>query len=168
MRLFIAFWPDQHTRERMQAIQQAYTGGGRPVRPENFHLTVAFLGQVEKQRVPALQTMMQAIRIPRTELQLDRLAWFRRSQVFWLGCRWTPPPVLAAVQDLTQRLAQAGFSTDQRSWQAHVSLYRKMRNTPEIIDPEPVIWPLKPWVLVASETRPEGVEYRIIHRPPVD
>jgi len=162
MRLFIAFWPDSEIRRQITSIQMRYSGSGKPVRPENFHLTAAFLGQVEENRVPELHAMIEKIQLPRTKLPLDRLGWFRRSQVFWLGCRQTPEALLEAVLDLSRWLEVAGFKTDNRPWQPHVTLYRKMRTEPEIIDPAPVTWPITSLVLVASETRPEGVKYRLV------
>ena len=48
-RLFFALWPDSAVRAVLQASCQAVTVscGGRPVPPRNYHLTLAFLGQVD-------------------------------------------------------------------------------------------------------------------------
>src|SRR5437667_76833 len=43
LRLFYALWPDAATRAALTRLQLAVRG--RNMRPENFHLTLAFLGE---------------------------------------------------------------------------------------------------------------------------
>ncbi|WP_458527413.1 2'-5' RNA ligase family protein, partial [Onishia taeanensis] len=55
-RLFLALWPDPAVREALSSTAgQAHLAcRGRPVAPEQLHLTLAFLGQVPTERLSAL------------------------------------------------------------------------------------------------------------------
>jgi 2'-5' RNA ligase len=51
--LFFALWPDHALQQSLAETTQTVVlaAGGRPVPPENFHLTLAFLGSVPDARI---------------------------------------------------------------------------------------------------------------------
>jgi 2'-5' RNA ligase len=52
--LFVAVWPDESTRSRLSALDLGSGVGLRVVGPEQWHITLRFLGQVDDDRVPEL------------------------------------------------------------------------------------------------------------------
>jgi RNA 2',3'-cyclic 3'-phosphodiesterase len=56
MRVFVAAWPDDPTRRRLDALQQELgrSKGLRFVGPERWHVTLRFLGEVDENTVGAV------------------------------------------------------------------------------------------------------------------
>jgi 2'-5' RNA ligase len=52
--LFVAVWPDEPTRTRLAALDLGSGHGLRLVGPDQWHITLRFLGDVEEERVPEL------------------------------------------------------------------------------------------------------------------
>lgn len=162
-RLFFALWPDGRIRERLAALAADLPlRGGRRVRPENLHLTLAFLGEVPAAQAACLEAAAAGVRAAPFELVLDRLGGFGRTRVVWLGCRHQPEPLLALVRALNQALAEGcGYLPEARPFAAHLTVARRARHPPRPQDVGPVPWPVSEFVLVESDLDPEGVRYRL-------
>jgi 2'-5' RNA ligase len=52
--MFVAVWPDEPTRSRLSGLDLGSGRGLRVVGPEQWHITLRFLGQVEDDMVPEL------------------------------------------------------------------------------------------------------------------
>ena len=146
----------------MVAIQKRWALPARPVRPELLHLTLAFLGAVDAVRVDALARLAASLEPPAAQLLLDQTGWFAGSRVAWLGAAAPPATLLAFQHSLSASLAAAGWRSDFPLWQPHVTLYRDLRTAPAKLDLEPVDWAVRGFSLLASETVPGGVEYRLL------
>jgi RNA 2',3'-cyclic 3'-phosphodiesterase len=105
------------------------------VRPENIHLSLKFLGEVEETREPELRTALQRAAGQRSEprpltLQITGFGVFpdyHRPQVLWAGV--TPDPALELLQHgVEQTFAPLGFPTEARAFRPHVTLARAARN----------------------------------------
>jgi 2'-5' RNA ligase len=163
-RLFFALWPSAEVRDALAALAKDVRAhcGGRATRPEDIHLTLFFIGQVERSRFSDLQAAAAASGGARFELLLDRLGYFRRARVAWAG--GACPAVLASlVAQLTRTLAARGFPGEERPYVPHITLAREAARTPAGIAFEPVIWRADAFVLVES-VRGSGSSYRILQR----
>ena len=91
-RLFFALWPDEATREALRRATRTVLRhcGGKPVRPENFHITLAFLGNVPDEQLDAVLGAASGISLEPLTLTLDRFGYFPVPQVLWLGPAQTP------------------------------------------------------------------------------
>jgi 2'-5' RNA ligase len=51
-RLFFALWPDDAVRARLTGVVDSLrrTVSGKWVKPDNLHITLAFLGDIESER----------------------------------------------------------------------------------------------------------------------
>jgi 2'-5' RNA ligase len=105
------------------------------VRPENIHLSLKFLGEVEEGRGSELQMALQHAAGARPEprplaLQISGFGVFpdyHRPQVLWAGV--TPEPGLELLQhSVEQAFAPLGFPTEARAFRPHVTLARASRN----------------------------------------
>jgi 2'-5' RNA ligase len=159
-RLFFALWPDASIREGIGAVRRNALGGvGRPIRPENLHLTLVFLGEVEPEGRMCAEAAAAAVRAPAFELRLDDLGWFRRSQIAWLGAAHLPRALEDLVNGLHDGLSHCGFPREERPFKAHVTLARKVRSAPSVVDFAPVPWLVQGFALVESIAQPQGVRY---------
>ncbi len=158
-RLFFALDPDERVRQRLGRIQADLALPARRVPLPNLHITLAFLGDVAAADIGRLQTLAGTVDLPAVRLMLDRLGWFPRAGVAWLGCARPPPALSEFQQALTRCLLREGFAPDTRAWQPHVTLYRNLRTRWEKIPFEAVAWPLQGFCLLRSTSAERGPRY---------
>ena len=108
------------------------------VRPENIHLSLKFLGDVDDAREPELREALQRAAGTRSEprpprpvtLQITGFGVFpdyHRPHVLWAGV--TPDPGLELLQHgVEQAFAPLGFPTEARAFRPHVTLGRAARD----------------------------------------
>ncbi|MDD2759025.1 MAG: RNA 2',3'-cyclic phosphodiesterase [Methylomonas sp.] len=160
-RLFFALWPDEATRQQCRKIQRAVRGYGRPVSPNNLHLTLVFLGNVDQERLIAMTKAAADIDAQPITLVFDHLLYWKRPAVVCLGVESIAPTVSLLVSQLTQAAVRNEIPVDSRPYQPHVTLLRKA-NTLPAIQIEPLEWRADAFCLVESCSMPTGVEYRVI------
>lgn len=165
-RLFFALWPDEAVRLELVRISRklAVPPGAKRVPPDNLHLTLAFIGTQGAEVQACLEQQAEMIRLPPFSLTFDQLGFFAKPQVVWLGDNNPPESLLQLAQALKQAQLRCGLEPEARPFQTHLTLLRKVRHAPEPFQPDPVAWPVNEFVLVASETLPEGAKYRILRR----
>jgi len=132
--------------------------GGRKVAPENFHLTLAFLGVQPAARLEALKHLAAAIEAPRFELTLDGLVALGKGFV----CLRPQSPPTALVQlaaSLGQSLGAQGIVLDSRPFLPHLTLARQA-DLPQQGEPPAFSWVADRFVLYRSENTEDGVRYR--------
>ena len=105
------------------------------VRPENIHLSLKFLGDVEETREPELRTALTraagsgAAARPLT-VQITGFGAFpdyHRPHVLWAGV--TPEPGLELLQHgVEQAFEPLGFPTEARAFRPHVTVARASRD----------------------------------------
>ena len=162
LRLFFALWPDPATRRTLTRATKALvrSAGGRPVSPENLHITLAFLGHVASVRLETLQGLANDIRARPFELVLDRVGFFRRARSLWLGSAEPPPALIALERQLWQSLGAAGWSREPRPFVPHLTLARKAQAPPANMTVKPVSWPAVGFSLLESVTHQSGPVYQ--------
>ena len=89
MRLFIAACFDSRTRERLLSVQRRLRelGHGNLSRPENLHLTLSFLGEIEPHRLEALRAALDSVTRSDLPLQVTHTGCFCRDggDIWWVG-----------------------------------------------------------------------------------
>lgn len=165
-RLFLALWPGQAERDALAATARMLAGD-RAVRPANLHLTLVFLGATPLERLVCYEAALRGLQVPCLELRLDRIGYFRRPRVLWLGPAATPPALQALVDDLGARLGVCGFTLEARPFRPHITLARKFPGpAPDTSLPEPLSWTVDHVVLAESLTRENGAHYQVVRRWP--
>lgn len=165
-RLFFALWPDEVVRLQLVHIsrQLAVPSGAKRMVPDNLHLTLVFIGSQGQEVQECLEQQAAAIDLPPFTLTFDQLGFFAKPQVVWLGDKNPPESLLQLAQALKQAQLRCGLEPEARPFQTHLTLLRKVRHPPAPLQPEPVTWAVNDFVLVASETLPQGAQYRILRR----
>jgi len=165
-RLFFAVVPDAAARAALAALARevARETGGRAPREENLHLTLAFLGNLPRERIAELTAIGAAAAAAATPfpLALERVGAFREAGVAWAGTETVPAPMQRLFEELRALLRAAGLPTERRAFHPHVTLARRCRRGPPIAAMAPVAWRVESIVLMASETRPDGAHYRAL------
>lgn len=165
LRLFFALWPDDATREALNRtgkwLHQHW--GGRRMRADTLHITLAFLGATPVEKLDALFACADAVAVQPYELLLDQAGYWRHNRIGWLGASETPQQHVELVEALNAQLRTAGFTVDDRPHVPHVTLLRKSAGG-EIPQCRAVNWPIGEFVLVKSVTEPDGARYEVMRR----
>ena len=143
----------------------ARASGGRPVRAQNLHVTLAFLGSVREERLAELAEIARqaaAARLGGEALAFDRLEYWRAAQL--LCALPAEPPAWTAelARRLQDLLASRGFAPDLKPFRPHVTVVRKVARPGRIAGMQPVRWTFTEIALVESRTLAEGPVYSVI------
>ena len=169
VRVFFALWPGAATAAALHARARALHAqcGGRVMRRDTIHLTLAFLGDVAMPRLAALETVAQSVRGERFVLELDRVGSWRGNRILWAGSVKGPAALPAMAEALAAGLREAGFELEARAFNPHVTLVRNAARPPRVVEMAPLRWPVASFVLVASEREAGGAHYRVLGRWPL-
>ena len=100
----------------------------RWVPPENWHVTLVFLGEVADHLISALVDVVAPVvgGYRQMVLPLGGVEWFPSpSKPRLLTLRAEPPPQLCEMQkSLAAALRRDGFQLEQRAWRPHLTLAR--------------------------------------------
>ncbi len=162
-RLFFALWPEQEVRAALTELWRHHAAKrGKPVRPENLHITLVFLGSVGDERRACLETAAGGLSGQSFTLVLDHLAWWSRPRVMWVGPSEVAPALTSLVSDLKLACQGCGFEPETRPYRAHMTLARKVSSTRVPPHIEPILWTIDSFALVESRTLPQGAEYSVL------
>jgi 2'-5' RNA ligase len=131
MRLFIALNLPKKERERIHRATRRLREGDMPVRwidPEHFHVTLKFLGDVRRERLPLVEEAMERVAASTRSFTTDfggfgAFPTIRRPRVIWLGLG-ANPELRCLKQDLEWALGDLGFDAETRAFHPHVTLGR--------------------------------------------
>jgi len=159
LRLFFALWPDEEvTRQFTQAARQLkLEGRSRRVVPKNYHVTLAFVGEVPAARLAVLQQIGRSLRAPRFTFKCDSIEFWRGSQVVVVATHAAPPELL----DLATQLNDAVGLPPGRL-RAHVTLARKVTQAPVLPVMLPVVWRATAFSLIRSDTGGAESAYTVL------
>ena len=164
MRLFFGVFPPRQVQEALAAAQSQLRGNWKPVRAEQMHVTLGFLGEVPRDRldevIAAGQNAAGAVapftaRIRGTGFFPNEgrpRVWFARAE----GDGFEPL-ALGLREELPDLLA------DERAFKAHITLARRKGPAPRV---GPLVFdlefPVEGFALVQSALTPRGPVYKTI------
>jgi len=98
LRLFFALWPDADTRARFANAAAALRlpDGARLVPQQNYHLTLAFIGEVTSAQVAVLRQIGGAQRASGCTITIDAYEHWPEAQVV-VGVAREPPAALVKL-----------------------------------------------------------------------
>jgi 2'-5' RNA ligase len=141
--------------------------GGRAIPADKVHITLFFLGNVERDRIPELEALAREIRARAFELTIDVVDWWRHNRIVWAGTRVCPEPLAELAETLSTALAALRFSQEDRLYVPHVTLVRKATRKPRNIVISPMRWPVHDFALVESVAEGAGNRYHVVARWPL-
>jgi 2'-5' RNA ligase len=91
--LFFALWPDADVTRQLTQVARQLTleGRSRWVNPKNYHLTLAFVGEVPATKLAVLQQIGRSLRAAQFAFTCDSIEFWRESKVVVAAARAAPP-----------------------------------------------------------------------------
>ncbi len=131
MRLFVALDLPSSLRTRLSWMSGGLPGA-RWVLPENYHVTLRFIGELPGWRAEEVDHALAGLRAPGFELQLSGVGTHAKGSkvsALWIGVERSPAleHLQAKVETALQR---AGLEPERRRFNPHVTLAR-MDGVPE-------------------------------------
>lgn len=132
MRLFVALDLPWLLRDRLSALAAVGIPGARWLPPENYHLTLRFIGETPGDRADDIDTALSGLRARGFSLTLAGVGTFAkagRGTALWVGVERNPQ--LDHLQNkIETALQRCGLPPERRRFQPHVTLAR-LDNVPE-------------------------------------
>ena len=123
MRMFVALPLPGHIREELRFLCCGLPGA-RWVKPENLHITLRFLGELDGGEVEDVDDALAGIHAPEFELEIADVGCFangRNVRAVWAGVR--PTPALMHLHDKVESaLVRAGLPPNGKRFTPHVTL----------------------------------------------
>jgi RNA 2',3'-cyclic 3'-phosphodiesterase len=171
--MLVAVWPDAPTLQRLSTLEVDHSDDLRLVEPEQWHITLRFLGDVDEDLVPELVERLEVatshVKAPvRCEIG-PSTAWFSGERVLQLPVAGLDP-VAAAVQSATIPLAHRP-SRDEPLFSGHLTIARSKAlrlsasSREGLADiPFTAAFEVDHFDLVASQPTPHGHRYTTLAR----
>lgn len=132
IRAFIAFNIPKNVLSHIRSIQETLSTDGismRWTRVENVHLTLTFLGNIQRTDVEKIFDVMEnTVRaVSPIHLSTKGMGVFpgiRRPRVLWIGMRGDTAPLIDLQHRLAAGLEHLGFIRESRPFKAHLTIGR--------------------------------------------
>jgi 2'-5' RNA ligase len=128
LRLFVALALPALVKTQLAALAGGIPGA-KWVPPENYHLTLRFIGEIEPWRAEEVDTALAAIRAPRFELALAGIDAFEKGGR--IQSLYVPAERSEALSRLQAKvetaLQRTGLGPERRRFAPHVTLARTDR-----------------------------------------
>ena len=130
MRLFVALSIPPEVRQNIASlVRNLRHTDGKPrwINPQNLHITLKFIGELESEKVPAisdaLATSHAAHLLP---IEFRNVGFFpnsRRPSVAWIGIE-APPTLALLAAEVNRVLASIGIPREEKSFVPHLTIAR--------------------------------------------
>jgi 2'-5' RNA ligase len=128
LRLFVAIRPPIAIRERLLATM-GVVAGARWQKDEQLHLTLRFIGEVDRHGARDVDAALGAVHHPPFAIALAGIGAFdRRGEPVALWAGVAPHEALKALHNkIDQAIARAGLAPERRAFTPHITLARLPR-----------------------------------------
>jgi len=138
IRTFVAVCLDAELRSGISAIQERVkklAPNVKWVAPDNFHVTMKFLGGIGANRVARVQAALDEVArdFPAFDLSIAWLGVFptpRRPRVIWVGIEEGRDQLVALAKAVEDRLVKAGFEKEEKPFRSHITIGRVKESKP--------------------------------------
>ena len=172
MRLFLGFVPVSAERSIYGACERLTPTDELPLKwvpPENWHVTVAFLGEVDDRALARLDAAVEPVvsALPAFTLSATGLQWFpsiMKPRLLTLDIE-ASEALVTLQREVVAALRREGFHTESRTYRPHLTLARlkgaRKRFQPPALPPvAPFEFPAEALVLFESVTGAPSSLYR--------
>ncbi|HYI48652.1 MAG TPA: RNA 2',3'-cyclic phosphodiesterase [Allosphingosinicella sp.] len=129
-RLFVAIRPPSAIRSLLLAAMGGI-GGARWQSEEQLHLTLRFIGEVNRHRAGDIHAALGGVHHPPFEIALNGIGAFGRrgfADAVWAGVI-PHEPLRALHKKVDAALARVGVAPDERAYLPHITLARLKRSS---------------------------------------
>lgn len=127
-RLFVAIRPPAVIRQQLLDVMGGVSGA-RWQTDEQLHLTLRFIGEVNRHAAEDVVAALGAVHHPRFEIRVEGLGTFNRRgapEVIWAGVQ-PHEPLHGLHKKVDQACARVGIAPDTRAFHPHITLARMKR-----------------------------------------
>lgn len=124
-RLFVAIRPPRAMRERLLRLMGG-VAHARWQRDDQLHLTLRFIGEVDRHRAEDVAAALGTVHHPRFALALDGVGQFERKgriDSLWVGVS-PQEPSRQLHNKIDQTLSRVGLEPDTRAFLPHITIAR--------------------------------------------
>ncbi len=128
MRLFVGLTLPESVRWQLTGLSSGLPGA-RWVPVENYHLTLRFIGEVDRHEAADIDAALAGISFRGFDLQLQGLGQFgdkRSTRAVWAGIA-SNPELTRLQAKIEQAIQRAGQAPESRKFKPHVTLARFKR-----------------------------------------
>ena len=159
MRLFVALRPPPPAIDHLVAALPRW-----PSQPDRWHLTLAFLGEVEDPSPVAAGLRPAVAAAPAFRLSLRGSGTFGRGAVVWVGVAGDVPALRALATAVTGACRATGADVDDRPYRPHLTVGRKGHPDPAALASyDGPAWPATEVELVRSDVG-RSVRHTVLER----
>jgi RNA 2',3'-cyclic 3'-phosphodiesterase len=164
VRLFFALWPDAGTQSRLEAVADGLglAAPARLVPAANYHLTVAFIGEVLDPRLDELRKIGASVRVHACSIRLDAIEFWGKPRVVVAAAQEIPEELCSLSERLLKDLALPALPL-----RPHVTLARKVAQASVPQAMSPIEWSISSLTLVSSETSGTQSAYTVVDTWPL-
>ncbi len=164
LRLFFAALPDAATRERTAAAAAAMALDSivDNVPQIEYHVTLAFIGEVPATRLHELREIGRAQTIERFALRFEAYEYWPKPEVVVAAARVIPAALQRLWNQLQRDLALRELAGDRKRLRPHVTLARKVAQAPVLQALSCFDWPVTGFSLMRSDTRGAQARYTVV------
>ncbi|HDD53686.1 MAG TPA: RNA 2',3'-cyclic phosphodiesterase [Thermosulfidibacter takaii] len=179
MRAFIAMELSPQVKESLRKLindLKSRNIKGRWVPPENIHLTLRFLGNIEEDQVKAIEQLLEEVaeEADPFQISIEGLGAFphpARPRVLWVGVKEGTTTLQRLYQIIEKGLVRLGFPPNDKSFKPHLTLARfknPLERTRRLVYQTCKEFQEKEWdrmeatsvILFESILSPQGAQYR--------
>jgi len=178
IRCFLAIALPEKVKEVLADLQNKLKTTGaavRWVRPEGFHLTLKFFGNIPEEKLPALVRATEKAKdgVKPFELTLSKMGFFPEKghpRVIWVGLSGELEPLLAFQRRLEKAFKKVGFPPEKRPFHPHLTLGRvkgphraaELRRMAAELEVPPEGFRVESLTFYRSVLHPEGAIYSVL------
>jgi 2'-5' RNA ligase len=164
MRLFFATFPDVDARRRISAEARSLDlpRHSAPMPPENYHMTLLFLGEVADRNVQSVREVGGAQIAGRIPLQFDHWEYWSGGRAVVAATSDRPESLLQLRASLAAGLRRLDIDFDDKPLCPHITVARKIAQAPVLPAMSEFRWSASAFSLVASVTGPTGSVYTVL------
>ena len=165
-RLFLALWPDDDVRKQLTTVLKSaghsILNDGTPVKSENLHMTLLFLGDVSASESVNLLASLDSVSFQPFNMRVDQWGHFHKPGILWLGLSENPDELKGLYKQIKKIVLKHLNGVSTNDFKPHISLLRNAKSLPQVNDFEAIDWYVNSFALVESKLHSDGVEYAVL------
>lgn len=182
MRTFIAIDLPQEVKDFLKTLQDKLKESKADVKwvsPQNIHLTLKFLGEIDEEKVPRIiQIMEDAVKDKAPFcVSLSTVGAFPKitsPRIIWAGITEGDGPVKEIVKTLEKKLEHLGIPSEKRAFSSHITIGRtrsglnqdllaeKLNESQGLFKNKSLKWDITAITLFKSTLTPKGPIYEAL------
>jgi 2'-5' RNA ligase len=119
----------------IQGVQRALMGTGaklKSVEPENIHLTLKFLGEIQQHKVDEVIKVVEGISFEPFRFKAEEVGVFpnlSRPATIWAGITDGVSDLTAVFEEVDSKLSKLGYERERRKFHPHLTICRVRSGT---------------------------------------